>query len=103
VAVVENSAADAQDHRPMTPDQGFKGNFFSTNQEEFEQLCVFQAIIVLQNGHAAKMFDDSAHGRGCHTDILDALESFSTNILPAPCCFRSIILRVSGLKLTKAA
>ena len=42
VAVVENSAADAQDHRAMTPNQGFKSSLFAVSQEGFEQLFIPQ-------------------------------------------------------------
>src|SRR5450759_1054406 len=68
VAVVENPATDAQDHRPMTPDQRFERSIFLANQKGFEQLCVCQPIRFLQKGHTAKMTDYSAHGRVCHAE-----------------------------------
>jgi hypothetical protein len=95
VAIVENPAADTQNHRPMTPDQRFKRCVFSMKQEGFEQLCVCQPIRFLQKGHLPQVTDESAHGRGCHAEYSGAYPSFATNILPGGWRFPTIIFQVS--------
>jgi len=77
----------------MTPDQRFKGGIFSANQKGFEQLCVCQPIRFLQEGHSAKMADDSAHGRSCHTEHLDAWLSVASNIVAQKWHFDAFIFR----------
>jgi hypothetical protein len=77
VAVVENSTTDAQNHRPMTPDQRFKSSIFLANQKGFEQLWVRQPISFLQKGYTAKIADDPAHWRSCHTEYPGAWVSLA--------------------------
>jgi hypothetical protein len=64
----------------MTPDQCFKSCIFLADQKGIEQLRVCQPIRLLQKGRAAKMPDDSAHWRGCHTRHPGAYPSLASLI-----------------------
>jgi hypothetical protein len=76
----------------MSPEQNFKGNLVSVNEEGFEQMFVRQACTLLQKRHFAEMADYFAHWRGCHAEYLGAWEWLSTNILAAGCRFDSLFL-----------
>src|SRR5262245_714800 len=66
MAVAEDPAADAHDHRTMPPHEGCKGGFISEGDEALQQLPVGHARRLPQQHGLAKMLDDLAHRAGHH-------------------------------------
>ena len=67
VVVADDAAADAEDHRAVTADEGFKGRFVPLLDEGGKQLTVRRPRRILPQHGPAKLPDHRVHPSRCHT------------------------------------
>jgi hypothetical protein len=91
MVVVQDVAADAQDHGPVAPHQRLEGRGLVPRQEAIEEMGVGGGAVVVQQRDAPQVGED-AMGAGGHGPSL-ARRSVCTLVLPGPVPARTAFSR----------